>query len=183
MTQGPTPLHRAPLLEGARVRLRPICAQDFDSFYALSTDPVVYAGISGKPATREECWAKMLKMAGGWELLGYGSWVVEDKSSKQFLGAAGLMDAMRELSPPQNIAPESGWSFMPYAHGKGLAGESMKLALSWFDTAFPMRDTYAMINRDNHASHKLAERLGYEEQSAAQYNGHDLTIWHRPSPS
>lgn len=168
-----------PTLIGQQVRLRPICPQDFDSVFALMNEPAVYKGISGEPTTREQCWEKMLKIAGNWTLLGYGSWVVVDKVNHRFLGLAGLFDARRDLTPAQSVTPEVGYSFMPHAHGKGIAYESVQLALDWFDRHHAHPFTYAMINPSNLASARLAKRLGYQEDSTATYKSQPVGIWKR----
>lgn len=170
---------RIPTLCGQQLRLRAISPQDFDSIFALMNDPIVYNGISGKPTTREQCWEKMMKLAGNWLLLGYGSWVVEDKATRRFLGLAGLFDARRDLTPEQSVTPEVGYSFMPHAHGKGIAYQSMRLALDWFDSHHAHPFTYAMINHSNFASARLARRLDYQEHADAIYKDQPVKLWKR----
>ena len=43
------------------------------------------------PATREEAWARLLRYAGHWALLGYGFWLVEDRTTGSFVGEVGVM--------------------------------------------------------------------------------------------
>ena len=46
--------------------------------------------IGGKPFTREESWARLLRYGGLWSLLGYGYWAVRDKESGRFAGELGF---------------------------------------------------------------------------------------------
>jgi RimJ/RimL family protein N-acetyltransferase len=70
-----------PLLTTSRLTLRPHTRDDFLESYAMWSDPEVIRYIGGKPFTREEVWARLLRYAGHWAMLGYGYWVVREKES------------------------------------------------------------------------------------------------------
>lgn len=177
-------LPQAPILETERIRLRPVQASDHERLHALLTDFAVVQGTTGKAPTREETWQKTLQIAGNWLLLGYGSWVVTHKDTREMLGIAGLFNAQRELEPKIDLSPEAGWSFFPSAHGQGFARESMQLGLDWFHRHHPSVDyTYAMINLSNKSSHRLAQRLGYVELCMSNYKGIEVGVWRRPKDS
>lgn len=92
---------------------------DFDESAAMWADPVVTRVIGGKPNTREEAWARMLRQAGQWALFGFGFWTVREAASGRFVGEVWFMDAGRDLDPPFGDPPEAGWVLMPWAHGLG----------------------------------------------------------------
>src|SRR5690606_7603589 len=98
-----------PVLETERLRLRGHAMPDFESVAAMWGDPEVVRFISGKPSTREESWARMLRYPGHWSLLGYGFWLIEEKESGRFVGEGGFADFMRAIEPPFD-APEQGWA-------------------------------------------------------------------------
>jgi RimJ/RimL family protein N-acetyltransferase len=72
---------RPTLLTTDRLIMRPHTRDDFLESYAMWSDPEVIRYIGGKPFTREEVWARLLRYAGHWAMLGYGYWVVREKDS------------------------------------------------------------------------------------------------------
>ena len=63
-------------------------------------DPAVARFIGGKPFTREEVWARILRYVGHWTLMGFGFWAIEEKATGDFIGEVGLADFQRDLDPP-----------------------------------------------------------------------------------
>ncbi|CAB3703825.1 hypothetical protein LMG27174_03823 [Paraburkholderia rhynchosiae] len=61
----PTP----PILTTNRLALRPHTRDDFLESYTMWSDPEVIRYIGGKPFTREEVWARLLRYAGHCEQL------------------------------------------------------------------------------------------------------------------
>jgi RimJ/RimL family protein N-acetyltransferase len=72
---------------------------DLDASAALWSDPETVRYISGKPSTRSESWSRLLRYIGHWQALSYGYWVVEDRTTGQFLGEVGLADYKRDMTP------------------------------------------------------------------------------------
>lgn len=94
--------------------------------------------IGGRPFTTEEVWTRLLRYAGHWELLGFGYWVAEEKSTGAFVGELGFADYQRDLSPRLEV-PEAGWVFVNAAHGKGYATEGVRAIHAWAIPASPAR--------------------------------------------
>ena len=90
----------APALDTARLTLRAHTAADLDDCAALWADPTVVRHIGGRPFTAEETWARVLRYAGLWALVGFGYWVARDRSSGRFVGELGLADFRRAFDPP-----------------------------------------------------------------------------------
>ena len=80
---------------------------------AMWADAGVTRFISGRPFTREECWARLLRYAGLWPTLGFGYWAIEDKAEGRFLGEAGFADFKRDMTPSIEGLPEAGWVLAP----------------------------------------------------------------------
>src|SRR5262245_34593015 len=91
---------RPTLLETERLRLRGHHPGDFDALAAIWADPRVVRYISGTPSSASDSWARLLRYAGHWSLLGYGFWAIEEKTSGRFVGDVGFADFKRELEPP-----------------------------------------------------------------------------------
>ena len=101
-------------------------------------DPEVTRYIGGTPLTEEESWARLLRYVGHWSLLGFGYWVVEEKTTGNFIGEVGFADYKRDL-PSLKDLPEIGWVFSSQASGKGYATEAVRAASAWVTRASPPR--------------------------------------------
>jgi RimJ/RimL family protein N-acetyltransferase len=117
-----------PTLETGRLILRPHRREDFDSCAALWANPDVVRYIGGKPFTREEVWARLLRYAGHWQWLGFGFWALEEKETGAFAGELGFAEFMRDLEFPRPWASGSRLAPCPArAHGKVSAhGKSVR---------------------------------------------------------
>jgi RimJ/RimL family protein N-acetyltransferase len=159
------------LLETDRLIMRPHVRADFDESYDMWSDPEVIRFIGGQPFSREEVWARLLRYAGHWALMGFGYWVVRDKQSGRFLGEVGFADFQRQIDPPLEGTPEIGWALMPASHGRGYATEAVRAALRWADAQWPSVDTACIIAPDNTASLRVAQKCGYMEWVRTSYKG------------
>ena len=166
-------------LETGRLTLRPHTLDDFGDSAALWGDPAVTRFIGGRPFTPEEVWARLLRHAGHWTLLGYGSWVVRERASGVFVGEVGLMDAHRELTPPLD-APEMGWVLSPAAHGQGYATEAVNAALTWAESHFGHTRVVCIVSPENVASMGVAHKCGFQEAGRATYHGETVLRLARP---
>ena len=168
-----------PVFESERLRLRGHSLDDFENCAGLWSNPEVARYISPQPFTREESWSRLLRYAGHWTMLGFGYWVVEEKSSGAFLGEVGFADYRREMEPPLAAIPEAGWVFLPSAHGRGYATEAVRRVLEWGDSHFHSRRSACLIHPDNAPSIRVAEKCGYSPAQRAIYKGRPATIFIR----
>lgn len=178
-------MHYAPTLETARLTLRRHALTDVDACVAMWGDPLVTRHIGGTPANPEEVWARVLRYAGLWSLLGFGYWIVEERETRRFVGEVGLADFHRDIIPSFDGAAEVGWALAPWAHGNGYATEAVRAALAWGDRnlAGAYRDAgrvVCMIGAANVASIRVAERCGFSSAGVAEYKGGEAGIYSRP---
>src|SRR5262245_46553463 len=159
-----------PVIETERLRLRGHTVEDFEALAAMWGDPAVVRFISGKPFTREESWARLLRYPGHWALMGYGFWAIEEKAGGAFIGEGGFADFKRDVDPPIE-APEQGWALAPAAHGKGYAFEAVSAMIGWGEGHFARRDFACLISTENAPSLKLAGKVGYREYARTTYKG------------
>lgn len=175
-----TPFHPiAPTLETERLVLRAHGLDDFEDSLALWTDPAVTRFIGGKPSTREEVWARILRYVGHWSLLGFGYWAITDKATGGFIGEVGFADFRREIAPSLDGIPEIGWALLPAAHGKGYATEAANAAIAWGEKHFGPVRTACIIAPENGPSIRVAERCGYRECARALYKGNPTIMFVR----
>lgn len=177
---GPEPaVKQAPVLETARLLLRPHRLSDYPALHAMWADPAVYCHITGKPSTPEEAWARLLRYAGHWALMDYGYWAVEKKSTTSFIGEMGFADYHRDIDPPFGDTPELGWALASHAHGKGYATEALLAIAAWGDENLPHPKTACMIAPENTASLHVATKIGFVETGRATYKSEPSIIFHR----
>jgi RimJ/RimL family protein N-acetyltransferase len=157
------PVSCAPELSTERLTMRGHRREDFEDCAAMWGDPVVTRFIGGKPSTREQAWARLLRYVGHWALLGFGYWVVCEKGTGRFVGEVGFANFKRDIEPPLGDDPEMGWVLAPWAFGKGFATEAVQAARVWMDEDFRAPRTVCMIDPENVASLRVAEKCGYRE--------------------
>ncbi|MEO6913262.1 MAG: GNAT family N-acetyltransferase, partial [Candidatus Baltobacteraceae bacterium] len=160
-----------PVIETDRLRLRGHRLHDFNDSAAMWADPVVTRYIGGQPSTEQQSWARVRGYVGHWSLLGFGYWVVEAKTSGAFIGEVGFADFKRQVEPSIEGIPEIGWVLISAAHGKGYATEAVRAAVAWGDNHFDSKRTVCMIDPENLASLRVAEKCGYHEFERTTYNG------------
>lgn len=166
-----------PVLETPRLVLRGHRAGDLDDSLALWRDPEVVRYISGKPSGREDVWARVLRYIGHWAIAGYGFWHVRDRATDRFVGEVGLADFKRDIAFSFDGAPEAGWVLAPWSHGQGYATEAMTAVLAWSAAAHPR--TVCIIDRGNHASRRVAAKLGYREIGQVDYRRTRVFVFER----
>lgn len=166
-----------PTLQTQRLILRPYRLEDFEPFAAMWADPQVVRHIGGKPFTRQESWAKFLQRVGHWPLFGFGSWVIEDKNAR-FIGEIGFGLYKRDMEP-QHDMPELGYVLTTHAHGKGYASEAGREVLEWADSHLDHPVTACLIDDDNLASQRVAEKLGYRKAYRATYKDKPVILFTR----
>src|SRR5215467_2045530 len=195
-----TPAHqeyRVPTIETQRLRLRGPRPEDFRDSVALWSDPVVTRFTTGKPLSEEDVWGRLLRYVGHWTWMGFGYWVVEEKSTGRFAGELGFSDWKREVEPTLQGLPELGWVLAPRVHGQGYATEGARAAIQWADAHFGKdlpRPSYAriapqaapqlgsarmtcIIHPDNAPSIRVAEKCGFQEILRTSYRGDPIIMF------
>jgi len=167
---GPTPV-----IETQNLRLRGHRAADYAESAAMWNDSLVHRHITGKPGTQSELWARLLRYAGHWALMGYGFWLVEERASGYFVGEVGFAEVKRDIEPPLKGMPEIGWVLASAMHGRGYGTQAVRAALAWGDANFGSSRTACIVAPENIASLRLAAKFNYRERQRTTYQG-DPTI-------
>jgi len=182
MELSPTLPAAVPALDTARLVLRGHTLADVAESTAMWGDPDVTRYIGGRPASAEDAWARVLRYAGLWALLGYGYWVARERETGRFVGEVGLADFRRDLTPPFDSAPEAGWALAPWAHGQGFATEAVRAALAWGDAHLRPARSVCLIHPENAASLRVAAKCGFREVGRATHRGADTLVLERLAP-
>jgi RimJ/RimL family protein N-acetyltransferase len=170
------PASEVPTIETERLRMRAYRLDDFTDCAAMWADAAVVRYIGGKPFTEEEVWAKMLRYAGLWSLMGFGYWAIEEKGSGDYVGEIGFADFKRDVQPSLAGMPELGWVLISRVHGRGYATEAVRAALEWAAGHFGAVKTACLIHPENLASIRVAEKCGYRELRRTTYEGQPAII-------
>ena len=181
-----------PRLEPPRLILRAHTLDDFPAMAAMWADPEVTRFILGPPATPETTWARLMRYAGHWQMLGFGYWAVECRETGAFFGDVGLADWRRAFDPPEDAAPaatlpadaepaapEAGWVLARAAHGRGLAAEAMAAVLGWADGALDAHRITAIFAPEHVRSLAVARKLGFGGDRMTRYQGNPTLMLER----
>ncbi|RYU81317.1 GNAT family N-acetyltransferase [Hymenobacter persicinus] len=169
----------APRLETDRLLLRGCQATDLPAFAAMWAEPDFYRYLGGQPLAEEDVWTKLQRTAGHWPLMGFGYWAVEEKATGHFLGLIGFSDFHRAMEPSIQGVPEIGWVLAPHSHGKGYATEAIRAVLAWGDEQFGRARTVCIIDPQNQASLRVAEKCGYRLIGEAIYKEQPILLLER----
>ncbi len=140
-------------LETDRLLLRAFQASDFQYFETCFSDPETAKFIGGVK-NREQAWRLLASYIGHWQMKGYGQMAVVEKSTKRFLGCAGLWDS----DPWPEL--ELGYWFLKEMHGQGFATEAAKAVKAFAFSKLQVPTLVSYIHPENTPSMNLATRLG-----------------------
>ena len=173
-------IREAPRIETERLILRAFRAGDLDAHAATLGDEETMRYIGGTPVGREDSWRRLLLGVGSWALLGMGPWAVERQADGRMIGHCGFFQFNREMSPSIVGEPEMGWIFDRSVHGPGIAFEACRAALDWAEREIGAGSYPAIIDLENVASIRLAERLGFVREADAIYRDAPIAFFRRP---
>ena len=169
----------APRLKTERLILRPHQLSDFEAYREMWTDPIVLRYTIVEPRTAQDAWMTLQRSLGSWVLLGFGLWALELKETGDFIGDAGFMNALRPLTPDKRGQPEMAYALATAHHGKGLMSEALHATHAWLDAEMPGIEAFALIDDDNIASIRVAEKHGYRVERRADSNDRKSCLYVR----
>lgn len=168
----------APTLETPRLILRALSPDDWEAYAEAWADPRMTRFIGGQPRDRPTSWGKFLQAAGLWSILGYGYWSFIERETGRLAGNGGLAQFERGVAALAGHA-EAGWAFVPDAWGKGYATEAMSAILDWADRGPRLAEIRAIIDADNLASNRVAEKCGFVRAIASLPEMPGTALWTR----
>lgn len=143
------------VIETERLRLREYTAEDFDSLFALLSDPET---MQHYPKPYDEKGARRWLE---WSLQnykdhGFGWWAMELKESGEFIGDCGI--TMQNIDG--ELLPEIGYHIHKNFWRKGYGKEAAKAVRDWGFENTEFDCLYAYMDRDNIASWATAAAAG-----------------------
>ena len=169
----------APTLTTARLILAPPTLADFEDSRAMWSAPLVVKHVGGRAFTEEESWTRLMRARGLWEVLGFGYWAVRETATGRYVGEVGFADLRRELEPSLYGLPEMGWVLAAWSHGQGFGTEAVRAGLAWIDQTLAPEVVPCIINVENAPSIALAQKVGFQLKTHAQYKGSPILLMER----
>jgi len=161
-----------------RLILRPFEEGDFPHAAAMWGDEDVVRFIGGVIRSPQDVWFASVRGRGMWEVKGFGYWTVIDRKTGIFLGEAGFADFKRGIDPDLSQWPEAGWAFGRASWGRGIASEAVGAMHTWLDDAMPGQSV-CIIDNDNRASGRVAEKSGYDFWTHADMRSKPVNVYRR----
>ena len=148
------------IAETERLILREFSQQDAKNLYLLNSDPEVvrFTGDVAFESVQEA--AQFIETYSEYEFHGFGRWSLLDKVTGEYLGFCGLR------RDPTTREVDLGFRLLKSAWGKGFAYEAACEAIEIGAQQYGVRLFVANAMRDNQASIKLLERLGFVPMEA-----------------
>ncbi|TCM18013.1 RimJ/RimL family protein N-acetyltransferase [Novosphingobium sp. PhB165] len=141
-------MDRQPVLEGDRLVLRPLRADDWDALYAVASDREIWAVHPAHDRWQEPVFRQFFADA----LDGGGAFAIIDKSSGAVIGSS-------RFGPPEGDEIEIGWTFLARAYwGSGFNAEMKRLMLAYALAHFER--VVFMVGANNVISRKAMGHIG-----------------------
>lgn len=147
----------APTLTTDRLTLRPHQIADFEPYAAFWASE--RARFMGGPVDRNAAWKWFAVDVAQWPLLNCGALAVTETATGRLVGQVGLNDL------PNFPERELGW--LTFEEGQGFATEAARALRNYAFDTLGWTTLVSYIDRDNHRSIALAERLGARRDPAA----------------
>jgi RimJ/RimL family protein N-acetyltransferase len=142
-------------LETERLYLRLPAAEDFPAYATMLADPDVNRHIGGADlADPASAFRALGWLMGHWQLRGYGPWLVIEKATGALIGRVGPFYPLDWPALEITWALGRPWWGMGYATEAAIAARAATLA------ALRPDRLVSVVALDNHASARLARRLG-----------------------
>ncbi|MCM3886131.1 GNAT family N-acetyltransferase [Frankia sp. R82] len=162
--------HGVPTLLTPRLVLRGWRASDVPDYFAIVSAPGM-DDHTPQPKTEAAAWSQTAFQIGHWALRGYGMWAVEDRTTGQLLGRAGLYEALGW--PGCEVA----WTIRRERWGQGLATEAGRAAVEFAFDVLKRDDLISIMTADHAASIKVATRLGLTYDRTETIQGGAYSIY------
>jgi RimJ/RimL family protein N-acetyltransferase len=167
-----------PVLDSERLRLRGWTSSDAEALRRIYGDPLTMRYIGdGSPMPPDRAWHALAYLLGHWELRGYGMWAITERSTGAVLGRVGL------YHPEGWPGVELGWLLDRSRWGEGLATEAAQLAAAWVWETLEVDQLIHLIQPDNHASIRVAEKLGAGFDHRMDLDGAAVDVYVLARPS
>jgi RimJ/RimL family protein N-acetyltransferase len=160
------------ICETSRLILRPSTIEDAGAVALMNADPEVYRFIGGFQ-TPEQTRERIQKSIDHQRLHGFARWSVVLKSTGELIGRCGPM-----LTQIEGITEvELGYAYARVCWGCGFATEAADAALEYCFRTLEHRRVVAIIDPENHASIRVAMKIGMAYERPIQWKGIPVNLY------
>ena len=149
-------LDRQPTLEGERLRLRPLRADDWDALFAVASDPLIWEVHPAHDRWKSEVFRAFFDDA----LAQGGALVVIDRASGAVIGSSRYQGSQDDpIATAGAGSVEIGWTFLARAFWGGVANREMKRLMVAHALASLAECRFA-VGETNWRSRRAMEKIG-----------------------
>ena len=147
-----------PTLQSRRLVLREIVPSDAAALYAIHSDTDAMRWFGTDPLSNLQQAEQLVETFAAWRKTANPGtrWGIVEHGAHQLLGTCGLFKWNRAWK-----SCTIGYELSRDARGKGLMHEALSMVLAWGFEHMSLNRVEAQIHPENHASIKLATRLGF----------------------
>jgi ribosomal-protein-alanine N-acetyltransferase len=136
---------------------------DLDELLEVHSDPATMRFVRhGRPETRLETARLIDQYIAENDDVGYTKWRLADLEDR-LVGRAGF--------GPHSDGRELGYTIRRELWGRGLATEIAAALVSWHSTHAAGAPLYAYVARENPASRRVLEKIGFQSVGLEEHNG------------
>lgn len=154
-------MDRQPVLEGERLLLRPLRADDWDALYAVASDPEVWSIHPAHDRWQEPVFRAYFDDA----LANGGAVAVIDKASGAIVGSS----RWQGFDPADGGSVEIGWTFLARSHWGGAYNPELKRLMLAQAFRFVRRVLFR-VGEGNLRSRRAMEKIGGRLTDAIDYS-------------
>jgi len=144
-------MDRQPILDGDRLRLRPLRPDDWDALYAIASDPLIWQVHPQHDRWQEPVFRTFFAAA----LAGGGAIAVLDKQTGTLIGSS----RWEGFDPADGGSVEIGWTFLARSHWGGAYNPELKRLMLAHALRFVERALFR-VGEDNLRSRRAMEKIG-----------------------
>ena len=139
-----------PVLEGERLRLRPLRPDDWDDLYAVASDPLIWEQHPANDRYQEEVFKTFFREA----LDSGGALIVIDSRDGRVIGSSRFHGYDED-----NSEIEIGWTFLARSHWGGVYNTELKRLMLGHAYTF-VTNVIFVVGQQNLRSQRAVEKLG-----------------------
>lgn len=144
-------MNRQPVLEGDRLLLRPLRADDWDALFAVAADPLIWDVHPQHDRWQEPVFRAFFAAA----LDSGGAVAVIDRRTGAVIGSS----RWDRFDPAAGGSVEIGWTFLVRSHWGGACNRELKRLMLAHALRFVARARFR-VGEDNHRSRRAMEKIG-----------------------
>lgn len=150
--------------------------EHFEQYAAMHQDEDVTRYTVRAKLDRMETWRHLATVVGHWHLRGFGMWGVFEKATGLLVGRVGFHEP--DGWPEMELA----WTIGKAWWGRGYAPEAARRCLEYAFDEMRRDHVISVIDPNNTASVRVAEKLGYTIDRPWSYMGFDVVIYGIDAP-